>query len=290
MGIFNKRRSDGILVRDIDPYSMLLPYVMRGRNESAVYYSKEIDITPALTYLADRKEQGDYITVFNLIIAGIKRTMELRPKLNRYIAGRRVYQHRNFEVLYVVKRSLTDMAGDSIAKVVLEPSDDLPAVARKVNEQNRDLKEGLEKGDDKLMKLTSWMPRWLLRFLVSLIRVADFHGILPKALIEILPFYSSIWISNLGSIGADAPFHHLYEIGTTSIFMTIGRIQEKTIHTPDGVESKKYIKLMFTIDERICDGFYLIRSLRMFERFMARPHMIDRPLTDQESQKNLSYF
>ena len=72
MGILSKKRSDGILVRDVDPYAMLLPYVMRGRNESAVYYSKSIDITPALEFLADRKEQGDYITVFNLIIAAIK--------------------------------------------------------------------------------------------------------------------------------------------------------------------------------------------------------------------------
>ncbi|NLN46371.1 MAG: 2-oxo acid dehydrogenase subunit E2 [Clostridiaceae bacterium] len=290
MGILNKRRSDGILVRDIDPYAMLLPYVMRGRNESAVYYSKQIDVTPALAFLADRKEQGDYVTVFNLIIAAIKRTIELRPKLNRYIAGRRVYTHRNFEVLYVVKRSLTDTAGDSIARVVLEPSDDLSAVAHKVNDYNKELKEGMEKGDDKLMKLTSWMPRWLLRFLVSLIRVADFHGILPKFLIEMLPFYSSIWISNLGSIGADAPFHHLYEIGTTSIFMTIGKIQEQVVHTPKGDETRKFINLMFTLDERICDGFYLIRSLRMFERFMAKPNMIDRPSSDEESQKNQNHF
>ncbi|MBP7401171.1 MAG: 2-oxo acid dehydrogenase subunit E2 [Clostridia bacterium] len=290
MGILSKKRSDGILVRDLDPYAMLLPYVMRGRNESAVYYSKSIDITPALEYLADRKEQSDYITVFNLIIAAIKRTVEKRPKLNRYIAGRRLYQHKNFEVLYVVKRSLTDSAGDSIAKVVLDPADDIRAVAQKVNEHNKELKQGLEKGDDMLMKLTAWMPRWLLRFLVSMVRVLDFHGLLPHALIDILPFYSSIWISNLGSIGADAPFHHLYEIGTTSIFLTIGRIQEKTVHTESGDVNRKYINLMFTIDERVCDGFYLIRSLRLFERFMAKPQLIDRPSSDEESAKNLSSF
>ncbi len=290
MGIFSKKRSDGILVRDIDPYAMLLPYVMRGRNESAVYYSKSIDVTPALEYLAKRKEEGDYITVFNLIIAAIKKTMETRPKLNRYIAGRRVYMHKNFEVLYVVKRSLTDTAGDSIAKVVLEPTDDLLAVAKKVNEHNRELKAGMEKGDDKLMKLTSWMPRWLLRFLVSLIRVADFHGLLPTFLIDILPFYSSIWISNLGSIGADAPFHHLYEIGTTSVFMTIGRIEEKTVHTDHGDVTRKFINLMFTLDERICDGFYLIRSLRLFERFVAKPHLIDRAASDDESVKNRNSY
>ena len=223
MGILSKKRSDGILVRDIDPYAMLLPYVMRGRNESAVYYSKTIDITNALAYLAERKDRGEYITVFNLIIAAIKRTVEQRPKLNRYIAGRRVYEHKNFEAMYIVKRSLTDSAGDSIAKVVLDPSDDILSVAKKVNSHNKELKAGMEKGDDKLMELASWMPRWMIRFLVSLIRVADFHGILPKSIIDILPFYSSIWISNLGSIGADAPFHHLYEIGTTSIFMKIGR-------------------------------------------------------------------
>jgi pyruvate/2-oxoglutarate dehydrogenase complex dihydrolipoamide acyltransferase (E2) component len=286
MGILSKKRSDGILIKDIDPYAMLMPYVMRGRNESAVYYSKSIDITPALEYLTDRKEHGNYVTVFNLIIAAIKRTVNERPKLNRFIAGRRVYQHKNFEVMYIVKRSLTDTAGDSIARVVLEPADDILGVAKKINEHNKELKAGMEKGDDKLMELASWMPRWMIRFLVSLIRVADFHGILPKAVIDILPFYSSIWIANLGSIGADAPFHHLYEIGTTSVFMTIGRIQEKMVHTDDGDVNHKFINLMFTIDERVCDGFYLIRSLRLFERYMAKPHLIDRPPTDAESRKN----
>ena len=290
MGILSKKRSDGILVRDIDPYAMLLPYVMRGRNESAVYYSKTIDITNALAYLAERKDRGEYITVFNLIIAAIKRTVEQRPKLNRYIAGRRVYEHKNFEAMYIVKRSLTDSAGDSIAKVVLDPSDDILSVAKKVNSHNKELKAGMEKGDDKLMELASWMPRWMIRFLVSLIRVADFHGILPKSIIDILPFYSSIWISNLGSIGADAPFHHLYEIGTTSIFMTIGRIHEKIVRTESGEETRKYIDLMFTLDERICDGFYLIRSMRLFERYVAKPHLIDRPSTDEESKKNRNAY
>jgi hypothetical protein len=286
MGFLSKKRSDGILIKDIDPYAMLVPYVMRGRNESAVYYSKSIDVTPALEYLGQRKEHGEYITVFNLIIAAIKRTVYERPKLNRYIAGRRVYQHKNFEAIYIVKRSLTDKSGDSIARVVLDPADDILSVAKKVNEFNKELKAGLEKGDDKLMELASWMPRWMIRFLVSLIRVADFHGLLPKAVIEILPFYSSIWIANLGSIGADAPFHHLYEIGTTSVFMTIGKIQEKSVHTENGDVNHKFINLMFTIDERICDGFYLIRSLRLFERYMAKPQLIDRPPTDAESRKN----
>lgn len=286
MGILSKKRSDGILIKDIDPYAMLVPYVMRGRNESAVYYSKSIDITPALEYLTQQKEHGEYVTVFNLIIAAIKRTFEARPKLNRYIAGRRVYAHKNFEVLYVVKRSLTDSAGDSIAHVILDPADDILSVAKKVNAHNKELKAGLEKGDDKLMELASWMPRWLIRFLVSVLRTADFHGILPKSVIDILPFYSSIWIANLGSIGADAPFHHLYEVGTTSVFMTIGRIQEKIVHTENGDAARKFINLMFTIDERICDGFYLIRSLRLFERYMSKPHLIDRPISDEESRRN----
>lgn len=290
MGFLSKKRSDGDLVKDIDPYALLNPFVMPGRNDSAVYFSKKVDVTSALEYLAERKEQGEYITVFNLIVAAIKRTMEERPKMNRFIAGQRIYTHKKFEVLYVVKRSLTDAAGDTVARVVLEPSDKIGDVAEKINNYNKDLKQGDEKAVDKLMDMVYWMPRFVIRFIYSMVKFFDYHGMLPKFAMEMLPFYSSIWIANLGSIGADAPFHHLYELGTTSIFLTIGRIVEEVVHKNGVDETRKYIDLKITLDERIADGFYNVRSLRLFERYISKPHLIDRAKSDRESKKNIAHF
>ena len=290
MGFLSKKRSDGYLVKDIDPYALLNPYIMPKRTESCVFYGRKIDVTNALEFLAEKKEQGEYITMFNLVVAAIKRTIQERPKMHRFIAGDRIYEHKNFEVVYVVKRSLTDSAGDTIAHVGFEPSDKLEDVARKMNEYNKELKDGADKDVDKLMNIFHWMPRIVLRMVVGLINILDYHGMLPKAFREMLPFYSSIWIANLGSIGADAPFHHLYELGTTSIFMTIGKITEEVIHGEKGDERRKFLDIKITLDERICDGFYNVRSLRLFERYIAKPHMIDREKSDRESQKTVSAF
>ena len=112
---------------------------------------------------------------------------------------------------------------------------------------------------------------WILRFL-------DFHGFMPKVFMDNIPLYSSVFVSHMGSLGAEAPFHHLYEFGTTSIFCTIGKIYKKPYQdvATGEVVWKKTIDISFSIDERICDGFYLIKSLRLFEQYIENPSLLEK--------------
>lgn len=284
--LFSKRRSDGILIEDIEPVTQIMPYVMRGRNESAVYFRKSIDVTQIQNYIRQKRKEGTRITFFNIMVAALLHTIYKRPYLNRFVAGRRLYQHNQIDVNYVVKKSFTDEASESIARVVLNEADNLFTVADCMLEHIRALKaEGeTNKKDDKLMSFLAKLPRWTTRSIVALVRWLDFHGFLPADFQEAIPLYSSVFVSHIGSLGAEAPFHHLYEFGTTSIFITIGKTYDKPVKAADGgVEWRKAVDLNFTVDERICDGYYFIKSLRLLEDLLENPETLE--VSPQEAAK-----
>lgn len=272
MALFSKKRSDGTLVTDGDPMTRILPYIMRGRNESAVYYRMTIDTENCQKFIKENRKEGRRVTLLNLIAASMMQTMYRRPRSNRFVVGRRLYQRSNFEVLLVVKESLNDDAFESVARVPFEKDDNIYDVTEKMAGHIRAIREKEMKLDDKMIAFFSNAPRMLIRLVMLLFRFLDFHNIFPKWLREALPFYSSLFISHLGSIGADAPFHHLYEFGTTSIFMTVGRTYDKPEKGENGeTEWKRVVDIAVTIDERICDGYYLIKTLKTFQRYLQDP-------------------
>lgn len=287
MGLFfSKKRSDGTLVRDGDPMQHIMPYIMPGRNESAIYYKKSIDVEQVQAYIREQRRQGRRITLFNVVVTAILHTLYQRPHLNRFVAGRRLYQHNGYDVSYIVKKSMTDEGNESIASVELDKDDNIFTVTDRMKKHIDQIKiEDVQKGDDYLISTFSKLPRWLVRFTVTIVRWLDFHGIMPKKLQDAIPLYSSVFFSHLGSLGSDAPFHHLYEFGTTSIFITIGRIYDAPHKNRYGeIEWKKSVDLMCTIDERICDGYYLIKSMKILEKYLNDPRLLEQSPADHESK------
>ncbi|MDO5016511.1 MAG: hypothetical protein Q4E09_05850 [Eubacteriales bacterium] len=285
MALFGKQRNDGNLIDDGYPIQHIMPYVMKGRNESTVYLKKTIDIENVRKYVRKQRRAGKRITVFNVVVTAVLCTIYRRPHLNRFIAGRRMYEHKVIDVLYVVKRDLTDEAEESIAKVVLSPEDNIFTVAEKMSRNIEIIQKELEeKKDDKFMSFLQKLPRWTLRSIVSIVRWLDFHGILPAKVQDSIPLYSTVYLSHIGSLGAEAPFHHLYEFGTTSLFITVGKFYDQPRKAKDGsVEWYRAVDLMFTVDERICDGFYLIKSLRLLEDYLINPESME--ISPAESER-----
>lgn len=272
------KRSDGTLIKDVkDPIGSIMPFIMRGRNESAVYMSRSYCVDNMQKYIREQRKLGRRITVFNIISATFLHTFMRRPQLNRFVAGRCLYQHNSFDILYVVKTTMTDEGIESIAKVKFDGDDSLQDVKEKMTRHIDEIKGAESKDDDKFIGLVTKLPRSLLRFIIWIGRVLDFHGIMPKSLLELIPLYSSVFLSHLGSIGGDALFHHLYEFGTTSVFCTIGKIYMKPyrdINTGE-ITWKKTIDLNLTIDERICDGYYMIKSLEVFDAYINNPALLE---------------
>lgn len=279
MGLFfSKRRTDGKQVTGGDPMNYIMPYVMRSRTESQVFASYPIRLEAIDEFIRQNRRAGRRVTFFNILVAALLKTIVERPRLNRFIAGRRIYEHNHFEVLYVVKEALTEAGNESVACVRFAPEDTVYDVAAKMAEQTGKIKNGVLKEDDQFIRWLLRAPRWLIRTIFAFYRWLDFHGVAPKAAIESFPFYSSIFVSHLGTIGGNAAFHHLYEMGTTSIFITIGRSEERPQRGEDGsIDWIKEINLAINVDERICDGYYLVKSLRLFERYMNDPWLLEFP-------------
>lgn len=285
---FLNKRPDGYLVEDGDPMNLIMPYMMTSRIESQVFYSYHIPYEAISKFIKEQRKLGNKITFFNVLVAAIKQTVQERPHLNRFISGRRLYQRHNFEVLYVVKDSLTDEANESIARVNFSAGDDLHAVAQKMNRTNELLRAGRDNLDDKAIRLLLKLPRFMIRAIFALYSWLDYFGIAPKVAVEQLPFYSSVFISHLGTIGGDAVFHHLYEMGTCSIFLTVGRLTKRPLYVDDKLTLQKTIELAFTIDERICDGYYLVKSLKRLNYYLQNPYELEKVLLQNSSEQELS--
>jgi len=275
MGLWNRKINHAKRVRERGSITAFFPYLSRTRAESVVYFSKQLDITNATEFLNEKKRNGQNLSLFILIVTAISRTFVQRPMLNRFILGRRLYQRELFDVSYVIKRSLTDLGDELLATVAIKDGSSLEEVAELMNRTQMEMKSKTDNGLDKLLGVFGGLPRPLMQFAFAIVRWLDFHGCVPAFIRNELPFYCSVFISNLGSIGVDAPFHHLYELGTTSFFLAIGKPMLKPVVSKEGViEIRKIVNLNLTVDERICDGYYLARSLDRFLKYLEHPEMI----------------
>jgi hypothetical protein len=101
----------------------------------------------------------------------------------------------------------------------------------------------------------------------------------PKFLTDGDPNYTTILCSNLGSIQCPAVYHHLNNYGTNSILITLGTLHKEEVLMPDGTRQvRDLIDVGATLDERIGDGFYFARSLKLIKYIFANPALLDRPL------------
>lgn len=280
-------RPDGKRVRGTHALNAMMPYMMRERNESAVYYEKEIDVENALRHVRAKnsktEEDKDRYSLFSLFLAAAVRTFALRPELNRYIHRRALYQRNHIALSFIVKQKLTEEAPEGNAKVFFDPGDNLEEVTRKVNEAIAYVREHGDGGSgEKLVKAAHSVPGGKA-LLIALYRLLDRFNLAPWALLRTDPLYSTAYLANLGSIGLDTPYHHLYEWGNASFFIVLGKLTQKDGHHGTFGSKRHFINLKATLDERISDGLYFARSASIFTRLLARPELLEMTLDQAES-------
>ena len=270
-------RPDGTLVADAPLLRRFMPFLMQRRNESAVFLEQEVALKETLQFLERRNAgRGRRFTFFHVVLCALIRTLAERPILNRFVVGKRLYQRRDIALSFAVKKRFEDDAPLTTVKVVFSPGDGLEEVARRIDEaigEGRGEKKTRSEGE---MGLVMKLPRSLLAFAMWLQRVADHFNLLPAAMITPDPLYASAFIANLGSVGIEAPFHHLYEYGTVPLFLAIGRIRKGLIaHDDASVDVTELVTLRYTLDERIADGFYCARSLELFKGYLEDPDTLE---------------
>lgn len=269
-------RSDGTLVQDVGPLRRMLPSLMPSRNGAIVYYEQELDLSKTLAWL-EAREPG--ITLYQLIIAGLVRVWAERPHINRFTAGGKLYQRNEIAFSISVKKSLDENAPLTSIKAVFDPNDSIDTTCERVEaliEQGKDRKRETE--SEKEMRVVTRLPIWILRGLVSLQRFVDWLGLLPRFMTRNDPLYSSAYVVNLGSVGLEAAYHHLYEYGNIPFFIVLGRVKKAPVVDENGeLVVRDVVRIRYSFDERITDGFYTSTALERFRQYIEDPKLLDAP-------------
>lgn len=273
--MFNKRY-DGRLIKSTYPLTKIVPYLMKTRNDSQVYYEDKINIEKIEEYIRKKRAEGIKVTHMDVVVAAMTRVALERPGINRFIMNNRIYSRKHLCVSLAVKKKLDDEGIETTVKFKIKPEDTVLTIAEQIhNTVYENKKEAKENSTDKLAAKIMSLPNWLISGAVNILMWMDKHNMLPGAIIEASPFHTSLFITNMGSLGIDSIYHHIYNFGTTSIFLAMGMKKEDI--DPSTGETKKYISFKFVCDERICDGLYYARSFSAFRRYLLNPELLEVP-------------
>lgn len=273
-------RKDGRRVRTMSPMSNVIPYIMRTRNDAQNQIADTIDITEADKFLREMRAKGyKSISVLHVFIAAYIRAISMRPGINRFCSGQKIYHRNTIEINMAVKKEMSLDAPDTMIKVRFEPTDTITDVYEKFNAVvEKATAEGSNTDFDKTARWLTRLPGILFRGTVRLLEFLDYHGWLPQALLDVSPFHGSMIITSMGSLGIPPIYHHLYNFGNLPVFISYGLKYHKNVMNANGaVERRTMIDVKVVTDERICDGFYFASALKLIRKFVASPALLTTP-------------
>lgn len=274
-------RREGRRLRTLDGIHVAMPFIMETRNDACNSFTEELNITKADEFVSEQLISGkEGFSMLHVILAAYVRTIAKYPYLNRFISGQRIYHRHNIEVIMMVKRSMSLDAPETAVKVIFDPADTIDKVYEKFYKAVSFVNDGdgSDTGTDKVSGFFRKFPRLLFRLVVRTISALDYWGLCPKALMDALPFWGSMIITSMGSLGIKPIYHHLYNFGNLPIFVSYGtkrKVNELDRH--GNVVTKKVIDMKVVTDERICDGFEYATAFKYWRKHIENPQLLIDP-------------
>lgn len=265
-------RPDAKRCTDVNPSRAIMPFLMPTRTESAVGFEQELDLTKTLPFIErwNATHPTQKITVFHLFLFSVAKSFQEWPRLNRFVSGGRLWQRDGVWVSFAAKKKLANGAPLVVIKRRL---DEVQSFEELVALTHGDVKAGRsdkKSSQDKELDLLTALPAFLLGLAMKLAKLADRLNLLPKKFIEHDPLYTSMFVANLGSVGLESAYHHLYEYGNCPFFAALGRT--KTVMTVEG--PKQVCTVKYTFDERIEDGLYCAHALESLKARVENPEAL----------------
>ncbi|MBE6959540.1 MAG: hypothetical protein E7448_02310 [Ruminococcaceae bacterium] len=275
-------RTDGRKIRTLAPMAQITAYFQVERNTCSNLFEESFEITHIDRYIRQKRREG--LTDFGIthvLLAAYVRGIAKYPQLNRFINGQKVYtRDEDIQYCMVIKKEMNVDSPDTSIKVHLNPRDTAEDVYRKLNAAVEGVKatKELDSNLDSLIMALNLIPSVVLKFVVWLLKLLDYFGLLPKFLLELSPFHGSLFFTSMGSLGIPPIYHHLYDFGNLPVFGAFGCKRRALEVLEDGsVVQKKYIDVKFVLDERICDGYYYATFFKHYRRLLAHPEVLDNP-------------
>ena len=232
----------------------MMLFLMRGRNESAVYFEQELDLGRTLPWLQSRGT-----TLFPLILHALASVLHERERLNRFTVGRKTYQRKHVFLSFAAKKAMSDDAPLATIKRRFDKTETFDGLVSALAGDVRGARDEKPSAMDKELKVLLALPGFLLAFLIGALGWLYRIGLAPRSLVDTDPLYTSAFVANLGSIKIDAAYHHLYEHGNCPLFVTIGQVRDGRL------------MMRYTFDERVEDGFYAAKALQLFKQRVEDP-------------------
>jgi hypothetical protein len=266
-------RYDGWRVNKLDTVFRVIPYFLRTRIDAQNFFEDRVEIDHIEAFIREHKEDMPNLSLMHIVIAGLVRLVSQRPALNRFVVWNKIFARNHFSVSLIVKRTLADDGEETLIKPYFQLEDTLPDVVRKIQQEiDANQPVGKKNDTDNVARFIGLLPDILLRFVVFMLMWMDKVGMMPKLIYRVSPWHCSMFITNIGSIGVESIYHHLYEFGTCSMFVAMGKkTRQNTINKEGEAESKKSVLLRFVMDERVCDGYYYANSMRQLNKILSDP-------------------
>lgn len=280
----NKRRfgdrKDGRLLRSIAPFNKFIPYIMPERVDRQNLYEESFEVSELDRRLRKLRVDGyKGIGILHFLIAAYIRCISMLPGINRFIAGRRIYSRETIDVVMTVKRSISINAPETTIKVHFLPTDTIFDVYRKLNEKIDEIKTSEENNNtENVAEAFSKLPRFLLRAALGVVRILDYFGLLPDAILEASPFHGSMIITDLGSLRIGPIYHHIYNFGTLPVFIAFGAKRHAyELDRHGNMVDNKYVDCKFVLDEGTVDGHYYAQFLQAYRYIFDHPEILEAP-------------
>ena len=273
-------RRDGRRIRSMPAINNIMAYIMPKKYDACNFFTDRLEISDVERWLKEKRSEGyKGIGMLHVFIASYVRTVAHCPKLNRFIAGQKVYAANQIQVVMTVKRAMNAEAPETAIKVTFEPTDTIFDVYRKFNEKIDEIKandgdNNTEQAASLLMKV----PGLFLRFAVWLLRGMDYFDLLPQSLINASPFHGSMIITDLGSLGIPPIYHHIYDFGTLPLFIAFGaKFRSVELDKSGEPVERKYIEYKAVMDERTIDGMSYAIAFKYLKYYLRNPAALELP-------------
>ena len=275
-------RADGTRVKDASAIVSAIPYIMPKRYDAQNYITEYAEMEPLRRFIRDKRKDGVRISYMALILAAYYKAYQENPKINRFIMNSKIYQRNHFCVSFVILKTRADGTPDETnVKVFFEPGDDVISINRKIEDAITLNQCAVHNNNtDRFVNFMFSVPL-LPKLLIGTVKLLDHVGLLPRAIIDLSPMHTSLFITNLASINTDAIYHHCYEFGTTGVFVCMGKPIPNFL---TGEYDKKLMPLGVVMDERICTGHEYALFWQSLRRYLKHPELTENGAAEEEDE------
>ena len=278
-------RPDGRKVKNASLLFRVVPHIMPTRNDSQVYFTQDIPIKGMDEFINKKAEEDIKVTYMQIVYAAIVKTIALKPELNRFIVNRIPYERDGIWISLAVKKSLSEDGEETLFKLRFDGTESFMEIKEKLEKTiNENKAEDSENDMAKFVRKLEKTPNIILKTVISTLKFMDRYGIMPKSIVALSPFHTSAFLTNVGSLGLDAIYHHIYNFGTTSMFFAMGKKKKDYVPEDDEIVEEKCISFAFVGDERICDGYYFASSFKQLVKFIKKPELMEEKEEEKECQ------